>query len=97
MSRPTLADGARALSIQPDEVAKVEDAPGGLVVTTADGARYIVVPPDRTDADGKTGVMFLVPPTDPYHGIFPVYSQPVDDDVAPAPATVAGTRRARRS
>lgn len=76
MGNPTKADGARALRIEDREVANVLDAPAGMVVQTTDGVTYVVVPEDRPDADGKTGVMFLVPPTDRYRGTFPVYSQP---------------------
>lgn len=76
MTQPTKADGARALSIEENEVEAVADSPAGLIVVTTDGVRYIVVDEDNPDAAGRCGVMFLVPPKLPYHGTFPVYSQP---------------------
>lgn len=75
----TIADGARLLKVPEDEVALVEDSPAGTIVTTTDGARYVHA--DEPDADGKTGLMFLVAPSPNYHGPFPVYTQP-----GPAPA-----------
>lgn len=76
MTQPTKADGARALSIEENEVATVADSPAGLIVITTDGVHYVVVDEDNPDAAGRHGVMFLVPPKLPYHGTFPVYSQP---------------------
>lgn len=77
MTRSTrILDGARALGIGADEVASAEESPGGLIVATTDGVRYIVVPAEHPDDAGRSGVMFVVAPTYPYHGTFPVYAQP---------------------
>jgi hypothetical protein len=66
-----------------NEILEVNDSPAGTVVRTVDGQTYIIVPEDRPDAEGKTGVMWLhAPPRviggqlEPYKGTFPVFAQP---------------------
>lgn len=85
MGKSTTADGARALKISEDEVAAVRDADEGLIVTTTDGVQYIVVDKGRPDANGRHGVMFLVPPTPRYRGDFPVFCQAPPGLGAPGP------------
>jgi hypothetical protein len=67
------------LGMPPSELGDPMDSPGGLVIESlADGLRYIVVPEDNPDADGKTGLMFLGAPQlegdRVYVGNFPVYA-----------------------
>lgn len=91
MSKPTIADGARALRLPENEIAAVQDSPAGLIVETTDGNACVVVPPESPDAEGKTGVMFLRLP-EKYQGSFPVYTQPVEPDAEPEPKKRAGSR-----
>lgn len=70
------SEAAAALNIRPAEVADVEDSPGGPVITTTDGVRYIVVPDDQPDAAGLSGVMLLAAPNDTGSWPMAVYSQP---------------------
>lgn len=74
-------DAARALSVNTAEIGSVEDSPAGVIVTTTDGVRYVIVPDDSPDAEGKTGLMFLAAPHENYGGSFPIYAQPQVDDV----------------
>lgn len=71
-----------------NEIVDANDSPGGTVVTTLDGQTYIIVPEDRPDAEGKTGVMWLnAPPrviggkVETYNGTFPVFAQPGADEL----------------
>lgn len=80
MTAPTLhLEAAARHSIPVSEILDVLDSPAGQVIRTTDGASYVDVPADRPDGDGKTGLMFLAPPTTPYTGSFPLYTQPVAD------------------
>lgn len=83
---------ADELKLEPqkrNEVVDAYDAPGGTVVTTFDGQTYIIVPEDKPDAEGKTGVMWLSAPprivdghVEPYAGTFPVFANPGSTVVA---------------
>lgn len=73
------------LGVPEREVFAVEDAEEGVIVTTTDGQRYVEVPADRPDLDGKTGLMFLRPPTPTYNGTFPVYAH---EQTPPQPEVV---------
>jgi hypothetical protein len=72
------------------EVIDAFDSEAGLVVAMFDGTQFIIVPDDRPDAEGKTGLMFFTAPDVPgdkgYTGDFPVYAQPLETD----PADVVG-------
>lgn len=59
---PTVAAAARLLGVPAREVAAVELDRRGVLITTTDDVRYIVVPDERPDAEGKSGVMLLDPP-----------------------------------
>jgi|CXWL01.1.fsa_nt_gi hypothetical protein len=76
---------AELLGVPSREIADVEEADIGTIITTVDGAGVMVhVPADRPDAEGKTGIMWHVAPPN-YTGSFPVYSYgtPLEaDDVA---------------
>ena len=78
----TRDEAAAALNIKAKEVADVEDSPAGPVITTTDGVRYVIVPEDQPDANGKTGLMFLAAPNLTGDWPMPIYSQPgaVDTD-----------------
>ena len=78
----TRDEAAAALNIKAKEVADVEDSPAGPVITTTDGVRYIVVPEDQPDANGKTGLMFLAAPNLTGDWPMAIYAQPgaVDTD-----------------
>lgn len=92
MTPPTaVLQAARRLGIPTSEVATVDDSPAGPVITTADGNRYIDC--REPDADGKTGVMFLAPPSDGYRGTFPVYTPfkaDEEQEEEPAPSDGSG-------
>lgn len=89
MAKPTIEDGARALSISADEVALVNDDDRGLIVVTTDGVQYIVVDEDHADSQGRHGVMYLVAPSPRYSGSFPVY-EPTLGAVGPMIQTDVG-------
>lgn len=76
-----IADAAAALSMGEDEITSVESSPAGPVITIHDGTRYIVVPDDLPDADGKTGLMWLEAPNPDFTYSFPIFT-PSPDDVA---------------
>lgn len=78
--KAALEEHAARLGIATAELVDVEDSPAGIVYTCRDGSRLVDVPADRPDAGGRTGLMFLVAPTENYRGSFPVYEQPLDDD-----------------
>lgn len=81
MSKIDLADVARELGMKPSELIDVEDTDAGRIIRCTDGTTLIDVPADAPDADEKTGLMFLAAPTPSYTGDFPIYAQPVEDDV----------------
>jgi len=51
-----------AIGAKPREVVNVVDDPAGLIITTHDGNRTIVVPDDRPDALGQTGPLYYPTP-----------------------------------
>lgn len=59
-----IAMAARMLGCKPDEVVEVTHSDRGVVIDTGAGGRYIVVPDDQPDGEGKTGVMMLLDPAD---------------------------------
>ncbi len=84
------ADVARDLGMKNAEILAVEDSEAGLIVDVFDGTRLVIVPEDNPDADGKTGVMYLVAPVSatgqPYTGDAPIFAQPGADVVDDADA-----------
>jgi len=77
----TLAE-ASAIAGMKEEIVGVDVAPAGDVIHVKDGTVLVLVPEDEPDAEGKTGLMFLVAPLNEkgkYLGTFPVYSQPTDE------------------
>ena len=64
---PADAAAARLLGVNPSELLDVADGPNGIVITTTDGVRYIVVPAEHPDGEGKTGVMILDDHLDDHH------------------------------
>lgn len=75
-----LSAAAELLGLPVREVLSCDDTPAGLVIVTSDGVSYVLVPEDRPDGAGATGLMYLAAPTDPYNGSFPLYTMPADDD-----------------
>jgi len=47
----------RLLGAHPREIAGFEETDAGVVVDHADGTQYIIVPADKPDANGRTGVL----------------------------------------
>ena len=91
-----IEQAAARLGVPTRELAEVFDTPAGTVCVGIDGSRLVIVPDDRPDAEGKTGVMFFVLPHEKYRGTFPVYAQPLaDDPVAPDPVAGEPARRGR--
>lgn len=87
-AKPTpraIEQASKLLGVPEREIANVEDSPAGTIITQTDGSRLIDV--TVPDAEGKTGLMFLVAPTDPYRGSFPVYAWPAEDDGEETTAT----------
>lgn len=60
-----LAEAARALGMKEREIALVTDTEAGRVIQTVDGVAMIVVPADRPDAAGQTGVLHFPTPRHP--------------------------------
>lgn len=75
---------AALLGARTDEIHSVEETPAGDMIVTTDGTAMVVVPDDRPDAEGKTGLMYLVAPTENYRGTYPVYANPDLDGEADA-------------
>lgn len=86
-SRPVselLAAASDAVGMKPAEIAEVVEADEGLVVRTfAAGPLLVVVPEDRPDAAGRSGVMVL--PGTGAVGALPVYTYP-PGELTPGPA-----------
>ncbi|HKS45537.1 MAG TPA: hypothetical protein VJT49_10565 [Amycolatopsis sp.] len=57
-----LAETARAMGMSQAEIIDVTDTDEGRIVTTHDGSKTIIVPADRPDALGQTGVLAYNPP-----------------------------------
>ncbi|HEY5024443.1 MAG TPA: hypothetical protein VII76_05655 [Acidimicrobiales bacterium] len=45
------------LGAHPREIVRFEETDAGVVVDHQDGTQYIIVPPDKPDAGGRTGVL----------------------------------------
>jgi hypothetical protein len=93
----TIDEAAKLMHCPVWEILAVDESPAGDLITTFDGNTMVLVPEDRPDFDGKTGLMFLVAPVPPegrpYVGGFPVYTNPPADDMpVVAPAADAGER-----
>lgn len=88
-------DVAARLGVPAREIASITDTPAGVVVVGVDGSQLIIVPADRPDAEGKTGVMFFALPHDKYRGTFPVYAQPLEDDEPDGDTEVAEAPKRR--
>lgn len=83
------AAAARLLGMKPSEIASVVDTPAGPVIATTDGQRYIAIPDDRPDAEGKTGLAFLQPTACPTtNSGFRVYAPHQGDPPLVAPASL---------
>ena len=77
-------EAARVLGLKETEVAGVEETPIGPVVTVVSGVRYVIVPDDQPDGDGKTGVMLAEKPDPTRRYDFPVYVPHPPDPVEPS-------------
>jgi hypothetical protein len=82
---PSRAVVCAEYGLSDSELVDFADAPGGFTFDTRDGVRYIDVPADAPDADGKTGLMYVVAPdvAGGYRGDFPVYVNPPAEEPAP--------------
>ncbi len=92
----SIAAAAHIMNCPEHEIIAVADSPAGDMITTFDGNTFVVVPDDAPDFDGKTGLMFLVPPVPPngrpYVGDFPVFTNP-PDDAYPSPEEIESEGR----
>lgn len=71
------AGAAAQLGVKPREVQRVKRTAAGLVITTTDGVRYVIVPEHRPDRRGRHGVMFLeAPDKEPAGWALPTYEPP---------------------
>jgi hypothetical protein len=84
-----LAETARALGMREAEIIDVTDTDAGRIVTTHDRQRCIIVPPDRPDALGQTGVLIYEGPPNLKGPRYAAPGSPVDRTTAPEPWTVA--------
>jgi hypothetical protein len=74
-------EAAELIGAKVSEIAAVDlDTPAGCVIQHTDGSILVLVDEDAPDAEGKSGLMFLVAPSENYQGTFPVYAQPLEDD-----------------
>lgn len=81
----TRDEAAAVLGMKTEELRDVEDSPAGVLLTTIDGCRFILVPEDQPDAAGNSGLMLLVRPNDTGDWPMPVFAQPgVQGDEAEA-------------
>ena len=87
-----LITAATVLGVPTSEIASVDDSPAGDVVVTTDGVAYLIVPEDRPDGAGRTGLMFLAAPHEGYVGPFPVYTMPADEEPVVADPSDEGER-----
>ena len=79
----TQAEAAALLGMKPSEVVDVVEVDEGAAVLLFDGTEVLVVPEDRPDAAGQSGVMLRVSPG--AMSRLPVYVPfPTEDDGAPA-------------
>lgn len=81
-----LDEAAEISGMKQSEITGLEDAPAGVLIHVFDGSTLIWVDPKNPDDEGKSGLMYLTAPHDPYFGALPVYTQPVtkadvDDEV----------------
>jgi len=72
-TQSSIAEVAAAIGMAAHEVVKLEVVDQGGLITTSDGKQMIVVPEDRPDYEGKTGLMWWHPPHAKYSDPFPVY------------------------
>lgn len=69
------------LGMDVTEIVDVAETPAGVAIHVFDGSVLIDVPAEHPDFAGKSGLMFLVPPSDDYAGDFPVFAQePADEE-----------------
>lgn len=88
----TTADAAARLGVKESEIASAEHAPEGALITTTAGVRYVDVPEDRPDGEGKTGLMYRTLPDPDRVYSFPCFVPPVEDleDLVEAEADTEG-------
>src|SRR4051812_12283359 len=60
-ANPDVVEAARLLGMKRSEILNVEDAREGVLVTLFDGTKFIIVPEDRPDPDGQSGLMTFGP------------------------------------
>lgn len=86
MSELTRAQVCAKYGLADRELVAFADAPGGFTFSTSDGVSMIDVPAGTPDADGKTGIMYLVPPnvSGGYRGDVAVFTNPPDETPAAA-------------
>lgn len=73
---PAHIEAAEIVRVRPSEIVSVREAPEGLVITIRPSTAYVLVPEDRPDAEGKTGLMLLWPtPSPSTNRAFPVYAR----------------------
>jgi hypothetical protein len=91
---PTLAEVCVLMGARSDEIVDVSQTRKGTIIRHRDGTTYIVVPPGKTDALGRSGLMYLTP-SPRYAGDFPVYGRSREDVIASARAVLEQERQAR--
>lgn len=91
---PVAVEAAQLLGMKPSEIVSVDDTDVGHVIVTSDGSQMVLVPPDRPDAAGKVGLMFLVAPKHDMVTDFPIYAHDVTDEPPATEEPVAETTEA---
>lgn len=68
-------DVAVMMGAADEEIVDFEDSPAGLIIYHRDGTSYIKVGDDTPDVNGRSGLMYLDPPSNykDVPGAFPVY------------------------
>lgn len=82
-----LAEALVLTGMKESEITGLEESPAGDLIHCFDGSTLVNV--TAPDADGKTGLMYLVAPHDPYSGSLPVYAQPTATGATAEPAESA--------
>lgn len=83
---PEVWSAAELLGARPSEIVAVREQAEGLVVEWVNSAPTVIVPEDRPDADGKTGVMCLNPnPVLPFYARTPTVVEVPEVEPEPEP------------
>ena len=99
-----IEQAAEVLGAKSSEVVEVVDTDDGVVITMVSGTQHIVVPEDRPDYEGKTGLMLFRKPNPDAVYAAPVFAADpdveapvVDDEDDDEPAAQPAKRPAKKA